>query len=32
MLDTQQSRAIISHNFVAQQSCLGLQSPNKHGF
>jgi len=39
MSDTQQSRATLSHNFVAQQSCLGnsqfyinKQSPNKHGF
>jgi len=35
MLDTQQSRASLSCNFVARQSCqfsIGKQSPNKHGF
>jgi len=38
MSDTQRSRATLSRNFVARQSCLGncqfsisKQSPNKHG-
>jgi len=35
----QQNRSILSHNFIAQEICLGncqfsigKQSPNKHGF
>ena len=39
MSDMQQSWAILSLNFIAQQICLGnrqfsigKQSPNKHGF